>query len=151
MRFVHSLVKVEHDGKRGWLAPVELGEAAPHYVSFAIPFDNRPDDKYTCEAVRIRKDERVIEPLPMIREGNDSFFLAVDDVEVWYVVRSGTKEDRQLPYLGKLKHPDFDLLFGEIEPEDPSVLDRLLLENGVSILGCDPFRHYSGAKKLMLK
>lgn len=35
MAFVHSLVKAEINKKLGWCAPVELGEAAPHYVSFA--------------------------------------------------------------------------------------------------------------------
>ena len=118
----------------------------PHYVSFAIPFEDRPYEKYTCEAVRIEGEKRLIEPLLLIREGNDAFFLALDGVEVWFFLSSATRQDRRLPYVGKLKHPDFELLFAEIEPEDPSVLDSLLIENGVSILGCDPFLHYSGVE-----
>jgi hypothetical protein len=41
MAFVHSLVRAKVNGKRGWCAPVELGETAPHYISLVVPLDEK--------------------------------------------------------------------------------------------------------------
>jgi hypothetical protein len=154
MRFVHSLVKSQQEEKKGWYAPIELGETAPHYIGFAIPvgdrlderYRDRLDERYTCEIVRVHKGEREIIPRELIRTGKDSFVLTIDERELWFVVRPMSR-DRRLPYLGKLEHEDFGLLFTEIEPEDPTMLDQLFLEKGVGILGCDPFTHYRGVTK----
>ena len=34
MAFVHGFARTQVNGRKGWCAPVELGEAAPHYFSF---------------------------------------------------------------------------------------------------------------------
>jgi hypothetical protein len=148
MRFVHSLARTQDGKKKGWCAPIELGEDAPHYVSFVVPVGAKPDDLYICELVRASENQREIIPLELIKEGNDSFFLAFDGVVVWFIVRPVSRHDRRLPYIGKLKHPDFELPFMEIEPESPTALDQIFLEQGVGVLGCDPFTHYAGLKKM---
>jgi hypothetical protein len=147
MHFVHSLVRFQEGEKRGWCAPMELGEAAPHYVSFVVPVGDKLDERYTCELVRAREGEREIIPIELVREGKDSFCLTFDGTEVWFVVRPVSRQDRRLPYVGKLGHPDFALQFVEIEPENHAALDRLFLECGVGVLGCDPFSHYRGVRK----
>jgi hypothetical protein len=147
MRYVHSLVQIRKDEKKGWCAPAEMGEQAPHYVNFAIPVGDRPDDRYTCEFVRAHENQREIIAKDLIKEGRDSFFLTFGSAEIWFVIRPVAREDRSLPYLGRLTHPDFAVPFVEIEPENPAVLDQLFLEQGVGILGCDPFTHYAGLIK----
>ena len=119
MRFVHSLVTTQIGEKKGWCAPIELGEDAPHYISFAV-----------------------------VKKGRDSFLRTVDGIEVWFVVRPVSPKERRLPYIGNLKHPDFALPFAEIEPENPAMLDQLFLEQSIGILGCDPFTHYEGLMKM---
>jgi hypothetical protein len=146
MRFVHSLVKTKNAEKVGWCAPIELGESAPHYVSFVIPVDDGMDDRYICEI--LRGDQRNLVAHEMIREGKDSFFLAIGEMRLWFTVRPSSKKGRRLPYVGALKHADFTSLFTEIEPEEPSRLDRLCEDENVIIVGCDPFTHYSGIGKL---
>lgn len=45
---------------------------------------------------------------------------------------------RQMPirYGGTTKHRDFEHLFAELEPTEPQLLDRLLDEFRISIIGC---------------
>jgi hypothetical protein len=147
MRFVHSLVRIKNGAKAGWCTPVELGEAAPHYISFVIPVDDGADDSYACEVVRIDGDEREVVVYKLVKEGRDSFLLRVDKAELWFTVRPVSQKERRLPYVGKLKHADFASLFTEIEPEEPSALDRLYEDEGVLVVGCDPVTHYLGRTK----
>ena len=78
MAFLHSLVRAEPKRKKGWWAPVELGDAAPHYVSFVLPLD---EDgvffrEYTCETVTVKKDgSKKIDTHTLVRQGDDSFVL----------------------------------------------------------------------------
>ena len=150
MAFLHSLVKTEVKGKTGWCAPVELGEAAPHYVSFVIPLDDRGSffHVYTCETITAEEGAKRIESHELVRRGVDSFVLRLGKVELWFNVRTVPKEDRRLPYLGKLSHPDFSSRFMEIEPEEPERLDRLFEEGNTFVIGCEPFTHYSGIRRL---
>jgi hypothetical protein len=121
---------------------MELGEAAPHYISFVVPVSDKLEDRYACELVRAHEDNREIILLELIKGGKDSFCLTVDGTEIWFVVRPVSRQERRLPYIGKLTHPDFALKFVEIEPENHATLDRLFLERGVGVLGCDPLSHY---------
>jgi hypothetical protein len=150
MAFVHSLVKTEVSGKRGWCAPVELGEAAPHYISFVIPLDDKGGffPEYTCETITTEDGFKKIDPHEFVRRAADSFLLRFATFDVWFVVRTVPKEDRRLPYIGKLAHSDFAFRFTEVEPEEPERLDRLYDEANTYIIGCEPFAHYSGIKKL---
>jgi len=149
--FVHSLVKRKIDDKTGWCAPAELGESTDQYLSFVIPVaeGNHLFDEYTCEAVRIGKpDTRTVVTCVMTKEGKDTFLLNVNTTQLWFVVRSGRKQVPALPYIGKLKHPDFAYALTEIEPEDPSALDKLCEDEDTFLIGCDPLIHYSGPMKL---
>jgi len=145
MAYVHSLVKAERNGKRGWCAPVELGEATPHYVSFVVPLDDNGDffREYICETVTAENGTKQTAASKLIRQGDGSFVLRLHGLDVWFTVRTVPKEDRRLPYVGKLEHADFASLFVEIEPEEPKKLDRLFDERSVFVIGCEPFTHYS--------
>jgi hypothetical protein len=150
MPFVHSLVRTVKGKKEGWCAPVEVGEASPHYISFVVPIvDGRTHERYACEVVRTSRDGDKIAAHDMIREGGDSFVLKVADKELWFTVRSVARKERCLPYVGSLKHPDFTSPFIEIEPEDPSKLDQLFEDENVIVVGCDPTTHYGGDRKVM--
>jgi hypothetical protein len=153
MAFVHSLVRTEAHGKPGWCAPVELGEAAPHYINFVIPVDGKGGffKEYTCESIVAKGGDRWIESHEFVRSGEDSFQLRHGKLELWFTVRPVPKVEHRLPYFGKLRHPDFEYLFTEIEPDDPDKLDNLYEEEGIFIIGCEPFAHYSGIKRLARK
>jgi hypothetical protein len=146
MPFVHGLVRTRASGREGWCAPVELGEATPHYVSFAIPVDEVLGffDRYTCETVVTDKGDKTTESHDLMRQGDDSFMVRLGESEVWFTVRPVSKGDRRLPYVGKLGHEDFRHSFTEIEPVDPRVLDKLYNNEHLIIIGCEPFAHYSG-------
>ncbi len=150
MAFVHGLVKTEVGGRRGWITPVELGEAAPHYVSFVIPQNAKHGffNVYTCETVSANEGRRERMSHELSRKGHDSFLMRINDRDLWFVVRSGSKDDAKLPYIGTLTHHDFQSKLTEIEPETPEILDRLFEENGVIVVGCDPFIHYAGISSL---
>ncbi|HEV3260212.1 MAG TPA: hypothetical protein VG013_25370 [Gemmataceae bacterium] len=153
MAFVHSLVKTEVNGKTGWCAPLEIGEAAPHYISFVIPLDDKGDffHEYTCETITTEEGAKRIDPHEFVRRGEDSFVLRLGKLDLWFTVRPVPKEDRRLPYVGKLRHADFAFLFTEIEPEEPERLDRLYDEGNTFVIGCEPFAHYSGISRLEKK
>lgn len=139
--FVHSLVKASRRDAIGWRTPAELGEATPHYVSFVVPVgsDGRLADAYACEVVKLGKQERTIEKYKLTRGGKSTFKLELPKgFAIWFTIRS----DR-LPYIGTLKHSDFDHELAEIEPEEPSQLDRLCQETGMFVIGCDP-QNYEG-------
>src|SRR5437660_344794 len=136
MPFVHSLVRSPTAGKKGWSAPVELGEAAPHYISFVVPVDEKGQffDAYSCEAVTTRGKDKTITTHALYSKGNDSFLLSLDGKEIWFIVKPTVKSVRRLPYVGRLKHPDFQLLFTEIEPEEPAILDNLCDKNHIFVM-----------------
>jgi hypothetical protein len=148
MPFVHSLVKTKVKEKTGWCAPIELGEDAPHYISFVIPLDDRGDFflEYTCETITFDKEGATkIDAHEFVRQGKDSFVLRLGQLNLWFTVRAVPRENRHLPYVGKLGHADFASLFTEIEPEQPKKLDQLYNEDGFTfVIGCDAFIHYTG-------
>src|SRR4051812_8031027 len=106
MPFVHSLVKAEVNARTGWCAPIEVGEAAPHYVSFVVPVDERAGffQEYRCETITGEKGLKTIESRDFLRRGPDSFVLRVGQVDLWFAVRTASREDRRLPYVGELGH-----------------------------------------------
>jgi hypothetical protein len=150
MAFVHSLVKTQTNGTKGWCAPAELGEAAPHYISFVIPVLDKCSffNKYTCETITTEQGEKTVVSHELTKHGEDSFALRLGKFELWFTVRPGPKDECRLPYVGKLEHEDFRHLFMEIEPEDPEALDRLFDDKNTLIIGCEPFSHYTGADKV---
>lgn len=151
MPFVHSLAKADKRGKAGWYAPIELGETAPHYISFVVPLDQKGDffPAYSCETITTDEHgSKRIEPHDLVRVGKDAFVLRLDHFEFWFRVRTVVRDQRRLSYVGKLGHKDFALTFSEIEPDEPEKLDRLYDEVGTFVIGCDPFTHYEGAKPM---
>lgn len=150
MAFLHSLVKTQENGRKGWCAPVELGEAAPHYVSFVVPVDDARGffDDYICETVTTGQADRRTESHELVRQGDDSFVLRLGKLEVWFTVRAASPKEQRLPYVGQLEHEDFRYSFTEIEPEEPAMLDRLYEDEGTFIIGCEPFTHYSGLRNV---
>lgn len=150
MAFVHSLVRTEVNGKIGWCAPAELGESAPHYISFVIPVDDSRGflPEYTCETVVADNNEKRRDSHQLLQQGEDSFLLHLGERDVWFTVRPVSKVERRLPYLGKLQHADFAFLLTEVEPEEPAMLDQLYDEENTFVIGCEPFAHYSGINEL---
>jgi hypothetical protein len=150
MPFVHSLVKAKTNGKAGWCAPAELGESAPHYVSFVVPVNQKGEffHEYICETITAIEQDKRIESHELVQQGSDSFVLHLDGTDLRFTLRPGSAKERQLPYIGNLKHEDFQYSFMELEPEDPEKLDRLCDEKGTFVIGCEPFSHYAGVSKL---
>src|SRR5260221_2848937 len=148
MPFVHSLVKSPKN-KKGWCAPVELGEATPHYISFVVPVDESGQffSIYSCEAITARNGHKTITTHELASKGRDTFLLNLDGKEFWFIVKPTVPLARRLPYVGTLKHPDFQFLFTEIEPEEPAGLDSLCDKDHTFVMGCDPYTHYTGIKK----
>lgn len=148
MPYLHSLVRSEMTDAKGWFAPVEVGEAAPHYVSFVVPVDRDSNffEAYTCESVTAGKKSKRIERHRLELAGSEAFLLNIHGMRIWFVVKPVSKDVRRLPYIGRLEHPDFDLKFAEIEPENSAILDELFDEHRVFVMGCDPFTNYSGLK-----
>lgn len=147
--FVHSLVITNTDNQVGWCAPAELGEVAAHGVAFVIPVNENGElhDSYTCETVKgLGGDEPVTESHQLVKAGGNSFHLSLEHGDITFVVRPSQKSNRHLPYSGKLRHPDFEYLLVEIEPQEQAALDRLCEETGEFIIGCDPFLHYGGVE-----
>jgi len=146
--FVHSLVKLTERSQHGWRAPVELGDAAPQFISFVVPLgtDNEFLGEYTCEIARITSHGRSLEARKLVKAGSDSFVLELSNDKVWFHVRGVGRDERRLPYIGKLRHDDFQGMLTEIEPEDSSKLDSLCEEQSLFVVGCDPEKHYQDAK-----
>lgn len=144
--YVHSLVKPNDSKPAGWYAPLELGDDSPIYVSFALPLEagNRLADAYQCEVVQIDGTRRSVTTHRLVKSGEDAFVLKLPDRgDVWFTLQSGAAGIR-LPYAGKLQHADFSNPLVEIEPADQAVMDRLCNEHGLFVVGCDPFKHYTG-------
>lgn len=149
MRFVHSLAKLEAHGRCGWFAPVELGEDAPHDISFVIPMDIRADERYECEIVLMGRAGGRVVSCELLAHGVDSFLLRIGDRELRFSVASSGERRIQLPYIGRLSHPDFSSSLVEIVPEDPGQLDDLCDREKIVVVGCDPFTRYAGAEPLV--
>ena len=104
MAFMHSLVRAEPKWKKGWCARVELGDAAPHYVSFVLPLgeDGGFFREYTCETVTVKKDgSKKIGSHSLVRQGEDSFLLHLGACDLWFTVRAVPNKDRRLSYVGR--------------------------------------------------
>lgn len=153
MPFVHSLVRAAIEGKLGWCAPAEFGEAAPHYISFVIPVDRRgqPFPGYSCETVSTVGDEKRVALHQLVREGEDSFVLRLGTRDLWFTIKPGSGEERRLAYVGELGHQDFSFHLTEIEPAEPDLLDSLFEEEDTYVIGCEPFTHYAGIERLVKK
>lgn len=149
MRFVHSLAKLEAGGRCGWCAPVELGEDAPHEISFVIPMAVRADESYECEIVRMGPAGGRVVACELLAHGVDSFLLRIGDRELHFSVASSGKRRIQLPYIGRLSHPDFTSPLVEIVPEDPGQLDDLCDRENIIVVGCDLFTRYAGTEPLV--
>jgi hypothetical protein len=149
MAFVHGLVRAQENERKGWCAPAELGEAAPHYISFVLPLDEngRFLPSYTCEVVNTHDGIKEIKSQELVKHGADSFVLRLGEFEIWFAARPVSKDER-LPYVGGLKHDDFQRLLTEIELEDPKKLDSLFETEGTFVIGCEPFAHYDGIEEL---
>lgn len=48
-----------------------------------------------------------------------------------------------LRYHGRFHHRDFGSMFAELEPVEPTILDRVLDGCSISVVGCDPHTMYS--------
>lgn len=149
MPFVHSLVRLRRADQRGWCAPVELGESAPHYLSFVLPVDPQGAffTTYSCETVTVQGSKKVLDRHELATEGNASFVLRLAGKDLWFAVKPPLNGPRRLPYVGGLKHPDFEFLFTEIEPRDGGQLDALFDRDRTFIIGCDPYTHYAGIEQ----
>jgi hypothetical protein len=149
MAFVHSLVKLRTNGKTGWWAPVELGEASPHYVSFVIPVAENGEvfEGYGCEIITMGEGEKRVRTHELVKRGEDSFVLRMDKREFWFRVCACPIPEGRLAYAGVLEHEDFEHLLVEIEPEDPCAPDELYDADGTFIMGCEPFAHYANVNK----
>ena len=106
--------------------------------------NDRADDRYLCEVVRITESGRIVNAHEMVKEGKDSFLLRLGELGLWFTARASSRNGGRLPYVGRLVHPDFSSLLTEIEPEDPSRLDQLCETEDIIVVGCDPFTRYSG-------
>lgn len=78
-------------------------------------------------------------PFPKLLEREEEFFIPI---------LRRTPGRRPAKYAGDLSHPDFKAAFAELQPAEPQVLDRLLGEFGISMIGCDPHTKYERAQKL---
>jgi hypothetical protein len=148
--FVHSLVKVDHGSKLGWLAPTELDSEANQYIGFAIPKDATGElaEEYECDVVTATKKGRKVEAFRLSRSGSDSFVLDLPKgIRTWFHIRPVGNVQKGLPYLGALQHPDFAFPLVEIEPEDVAQLDELFVSQGLFLVGCDPEKHYTAARR----
>ncbi|SRR6266446_10709986 len=148
MRYVHSLVKITKRNRTGWCAPAELGDATPQYVSFVLPVDTGGHlySTYGCEVITNKGRKRRTLHQHTLETRGDSLVLRLAGRDVWFNIRPVSVKERRLPYIGKLKHPDFKFSFVEIEPDKQSDLDKLFNHTGMFIIGCDPFTHYVGVK-----
>ena len=70
-------------------------------------------------------------------------------VPVFRKVSSRGKEKR-LHYAGSFRHTDFKCPFVEVEPVEPTILDELLEQWGLSIVGCSPTQRYTRRPKRKL-
>jgi hypothetical protein len=104
--------------------------------------------KYTCETIITENGAKKIEAHELVSRGENSFELRLGKLGLWFTVRPVRKEDRRLPFVGEVGHSDFALPLMEIEPEEPRILDRLHDEESTFVIGCEPFTHYSGIRKL---
>jgi hypothetical protein len=135
--------------RRYWLAPAEMGTDEPQTSRFALPVDQdkKPFPTYQVEILRYgsngRRETREIATLKRDRRSG-VFSLQVDSTKVRFCALSDPPALPCFPYKGKLVHPDFDHRLTALEPCDLAQLDRLLLEDRLLILGCDPFAHYGG-------
>ena len=145
--FLHTFVKATRKNTLGWCAPVEMEDDVSQYVSYVIPLnqDDEMESVYSCEVVKILGQERILHSQSIVRVSQDSLMLELPQgFKHWFTVRPISKSERRLPYLGCLEHEDFSHKFTEIEPEDIRELDRLCHDEGLFIIGCDPFQHYVG-------
>ena len=143
------MVRAETKRGKGWCAPIEIGEAAAHYVSFVLPLDDRGHfvPHYTCETVSANAGARRIQSLELVKHGEDSFVLRIGSIELWFAARPVSRGER-LAYVGELKHDNLNHLLVEIEPEEPANLDRLFESDRTIVIGCDPFAHYEGIERV---
>jgi hypothetical protein len=126
------------------MAPRELGDETPEYVSFVVPVAsaNQPADEYDCELVSRSGPDYAVHTYKLIRNGESAFELRLsDETSFWFRVRPMSREKRLLPYVGSYSHDDFRHRLMEIEPEDIHALDELFEQERTFVIGFDPEKY----------
>ena len=145
--YVHFLVRRDLGNGEGWYAPYELPDDDPSGAGLAIAVDlqGRPFQDYWIGVVLTddkRRDESYYTFRPL---DDDTFQLETPAADIVFRERAVPAEERALPYLGGLQHPDFRYRLVEIEPVKDEVYDLMLGHKSVTIIGCNPFEQYAKA------
>jgi len=146
--YLHSLCRINIGYGTGWYAPIELPDSQ-RSVEYAIPVDSNgvAFDSYIVQVCTINPDNGQLSwsdnNLEKSNEG-ESFSITINQTDIRFVERRVFPRWRQLNYLGRLRHPDFGLRLIELKPENPTIVDGLLDNNGIVIIGSNPFSQYDG-------
>lgn len=145
---LHVLTKLQRGSAFGWIAPAEASDNAPQATYFVIPLDQegKAFPGYKAEVVRYegKGQHGYTTEAVLTEKGAGRFQLTVDNRSIGFHAAQTPARLRAVRYIGRLRHPDFTYRLHEIEPDDPSIMDELLLSSGLVITGCDPFQCYEG-------
>lgn len=142
--YAHFLVRRVVDGHPGWLAPYELSDGDDTTgAGLAIPMNSRgePFAEYWLD-VRLTDESRSEVLYYLLKPSNGQYVLETPAAELPFVEHRVNGQDRALPYVGELYHPDFAHELVEIVPVQDKVYELMFGASGVTLIGCDPFEHY---------
>lgn len=144
LHHVHFLVRRGSGNKIGWYAPYELEENDPSGAGLVIPVDaqGHPFSEYWLDAMISEGDHQEVLYFIFRPTESGEFVLETPAADIPFVERVARSDERALPYLGDLEHPDFAHLLVEIEPVRNDVYDIMLGDKSVTLIGCNPFEQY---------
>ncbi len=140
---VHHLVRRDDGTGAGWYAPAELASNDWSGSGIVIPMrgDGGPFPKYWFEVAIFDAGQRTVHGYELVVDA-DRFRFDHFSADVTFVARDVPEEQRLLPYLGALYHPDFAYRLMEIVPVQDEAYDLLLNHESVVLIGSDPVSHY---------
>lgn len=145
---IHSLSLVRVSRNYAWFSPAELGADAAQDVGFAAPVDGRRHFRRIYQFDVFQYENPGGPPSvgrhDLVADGDGTFALDLDGRVVRFREKRRGAVRRSFRYAGRYLHRDFHSRLVEIEPEDHAILDRLCLDRGYVLIGCDPSENYAG-------
>ena len=148
--YLHSLCRRNIGSGIGWYAPVELPEG-DQGITYAVPVgkSEKLSNVFSCDIATLVEGTLEWSTYSLQRTQNQ-FMLKLPQARLFFTERRVFPRYRSIPYKGILDHPDFNMGLVELSVVNPLILEELLFNYRIVVMGCSPQLNYEGFNEFLL-